>query len=105
MNPTVKKVVAGVALKEVADRVQARRRAKRSVWSRLSRKLAVLGAGGAVFYLYKTGKLQDLVGQAKALSGPPAQPGQPTDYASQNGSGADDVTYRSEDEPIGTPVT
>ncbi|MDQ3645483.1 MAG: hypothetical protein M3345_00945 [Actinomycetota bacterium] len=64
MNPLVKKVVGALALKEAWDRVQeARQPQKPSIWARLRKLLLVTGAGGGAYYLYKSGKLDPVVGQ------------------------------------------
>lgn len=67
MNPTLKKMVAGIAVKEgVEQALKARRRRKRSLLARVTPKALVLLAGGAVVYLAKTGKLHPLMQQAKS---------------------------------------
>ncbi len=81
MNPIVKKAAAALALKEVFDRVQEARRPKRSFVARNKGK-ALWGtvlAGGA--YLYKNGKLDGLVNQAKGLAGKPGS-SEPAAYPS-----------------------
>jgi hypothetical protein len=81
MNPLVKKVAAGLAIKEVIDRVQEARRPKRSFVGRNKSKAlwAALLAGGA--YLYKNGKLDSVISQAKGLTGRPSTP-EPAAYPS-----------------------
>lgn len=84
MSPIVKKAAAALALKEVFDRVQEARRPKQSFAARNKGKALWAGllAGGA--YLYKSGKLDAVVSQAKSLTGkgsssePAAYPTGPT---------------------------
>ncbi|HEX2058382.1 MAG TPA: hypothetical protein VHI71_08435 [Actinomycetota bacterium] len=70
MNPLVKKVVAAVAIKEAIEKVQEMRRPKRSLWSRVSPLAFVAAAGGALFYLAKSGKLGPVVSGVKDKVGP-----------------------------------
>jgi hypothetical protein len=69
MSPLAKKVVAALALKKVVDRVQESRHPKRSFLARNKGKAmwAALLGGGA--YLYKNGKLDGVIEQAKGLTG------------------------------------
>jgi hypothetical protein len=69
MNPLVKKIVAGLAIKELVDRVQEARRPQRSFASRHKGKAlwAVLLGGAA--YLFQSGKAQPLIQQAKSMAG------------------------------------
>lgn len=84
MSPLVKKVAAAFALKEIVERVQEARRPKRSFVARNKGKAlwAAVLAGGA--YLYKNGKLDPVIDQAKSLTGgagsnePAAYPTGPT---------------------------
>lgn len=69
MSPLLKKVVAAVAVKEAVEKVQEMRRPKPSLWSRMSPFALVAAAGGALFYLNKSGKLGPVVGQVKEKVG------------------------------------
>lgn len=69
MNPLLKKVLAAVAIKEGIEKIQEMRNPKPSFMARITRPLMMLGAGGGAFWLYKTGKLQPLVNQAKSMTG------------------------------------
>ena len=107
MNPTVKKLLAGAAASKALGLIQANRRRKRSWFGRMAPKLTLAGVAGGLFYLYKTGRLETVIEQAKGLSGPPAQPSGSVDAAG-NGSKRsedEDVTFRSESSPTGAPVS
>lgn len=69
MSPLVKKAAAALAIKEIVDRVQEARRPKQSFVGRNKGKAlwAALLGGGA--YLYKKGKLDSVIDQAKGLAG------------------------------------
>lgn len=70
MNPLVKKVVAAVAIKEAIEKVQEMRRPKPSLWSRMAPLAFVAAAGGALFYLSKSGRLSPVVAGVKDKVGP-----------------------------------
>lgn len=84
MSPIVKKAAAALALKEVFDRVQEARRPKQSFAARNKGKALWGGVLAGAAYLYKNGKLDGLVAQAKGLAGkqgssePAAYPSGPT---------------------------
>ena len=69
MSPLVKKAAAALAIKEIVDRVQEARRPKKSFVARNKGKAlwAALLGGGA--YLYKQGKLDSVINQAKSMTG------------------------------------
>ena len=69
MNPLLKKVLAALAIKEGIEKIQEMRNPKPSFLARITRPLMMLGAGSGAFWLYKTGKLQPLVNQAKSMTG------------------------------------
>ena len=69
MKPIVKKAIAAVAIKKGIDKIQERRRPKRSTWSRMAPALMVIGIGGAFAYLAKSGRLVPMVDKAKAMAG------------------------------------
>lgn len=69
MNPLLKKVLAALAIKEGFEKIQEMRQPKPSLMSRIMRPVLMLGAGGGAYWLYKTGKLQPLVDQAKSMTG------------------------------------
>ena len=104
MNPLLKKALAALAAKEVIEKIVEARRPKRpSRAARFGRLLLIAGGLGAGYYAYKNGKLQPLIDKVKgAPSGYGS--GAPT-AASGNGAGeGGDITFRSEDQPVGTPV-
>jgi hypothetical protein len=70
MNPTVKKAVTALAIKEAYERIQDLRKPKKpSFFARLGKLVLWGGAGGGLYYLFKSGKLQPLIDQAKSLTG------------------------------------
>ena len=69
MSPILKKVLAALAIKEGIEKIQEMRNPKPSFMSRITRPLMMLGAGGGAYWLYKNGKLQPLVEQAKSMTG------------------------------------
>jgi len=72
MSPLLKKVAGALAVKEIVDRVQEARRPKRSKLSRaVPFSLPVALAAGA-FYLYKSGRLDGLLGKASTSEIEPA---------------------------------
>ena len=73
MSPIIKKAATALALKELFDRVQEARRPNQSFVARNKGKAlwGTLLAGAA--YLYKNGKLNGIVSQAKGLAGKPSQ--------------------------------
>ena len=70
MSPLLKKVAGALAIKEVIDRVQEARRPKRSKLSRAVPFSLPVALAAGVFYLYKSGRLDGVLGQA----------GSPTQY-------------------------
>ncbi|MEA2461245.1 MAG: hypothetical protein QOH90_1422 [Actinomycetota bacterium] len=69
MNGLVKKVLAGLAIKEGIEKIQEMRQPRRSFTSRIKRPLLLLGLAGGVVYLQQTGKLGPMIQQAKGLTG------------------------------------
>jgi hypothetical protein len=69
MNPLLKKVLAALAIKEGFEKVQEMRNPKPSLGSRLGGPLTMLGIGGGLYYLYKSGRLAPVVDKAKSLMG------------------------------------
>jgi hypothetical protein len=69
VSPWIKRIVAALAIREGIERVQEMRQPKRSFFQRMSRPLLFSALGGGVFYLYKNGKLEPMVDQAKQLMG------------------------------------
>ena len=64
MSPLVKKALAGLALKEVYERVQeARQPQKPSFLARLFKLTLIGGAISAAVYAYKSGLLQSFTGK------------------------------------------
>ena len=67
MNPLVKRLVTALAIKEAWDRVQEMRQPKKpSIWARLGKFSLFAGAGGSLFYLFKSGKLPGLKGSSSS---------------------------------------
>ena len=65
MSPVLKKLAAGFVATKAFEKVQEMRRPKQSFVRRNIGKLLFVGlAGGAAAYLFKTGKLQDVVGSS-----------------------------------------
>ena len=69
MNPWIKRIVAGLAIKEGIERVQEMRQPKRSFGQRVRRPLFITALGGGLAYLYRAGKLEPVVNQAKEMMG------------------------------------
>lgn len=80
MSPLLKKVVGALAVKEVIDRVQEARRPRRSKLSRTMPFSLPVGLAAGVFYLYKSGRLDGLLGKASTSTQtePAAYPTGPT---------------------------
>lgn len=68
MNPMLKKIATAVAVKKVIEKIQDARRPKRSLFSRMKGLLGLGAAGGGAFYLYKSGKLDSLMGNSNGSS-------------------------------------
>ena len=98
MNPTLKKALTAVAAKQVFDKVNERRKPKKpSFLARFGRFLLIAGGLGAGYYAYKNGQLDSLIGKVKGET--------PSGGSSSNGAGStDEITFRSETAPVGTPV-
>ena len=63
MSPVLKKLIAGFAATKAIEKVQDFRRPRQSFARRNVGKLLFLGlAGGAAAYLFRSGKLEGLVG-------------------------------------------
>lgn len=102
MSPLLKKVLGAVAVKQVIDAINERRAPKKpSLGARLGRLLLIGGGAAAGFYAYKSGALQPLIdkvsgGDSSSSSG----------SSSSNGSSnGNDISFRSEDQPLTAPVT
>lgn len=98
MSPIVKKAATALALKEVYDRVQeARKPQKPSFLARLFKLTLIGGAAYGLFYSYKTGMLQGVMGKAKGSSG--------SSYDSYEGSMtvSRPVESPSNNEPVDAP--
>ena len=68
MSPLLKKVAGALAVKEIIDRVQEARRPKRSKLSRAVPFSLPVGLAAGVFYLYKSGRLDGLMGKSSSPS-------------------------------------
>ena len=87
MNPALKKVLAAVAVKQVVDRIQEARAPRKSFIRRNLGKLAFLGIGATGLYLFKSGKVEKLMGGGSNgyREEYPAGPGtQPIDQSSSS---------------------
>lgn len=94
MNPLLKKVAAAIAIKEGIEKIQEMRRPRRrSLKRRLSKPLLLLCAAGGAGYLYKSGKLDSLLGKARA-SGERSS-GLSNDAPSTDGQSGDRLTSSS----------
>jgi hypothetical protein len=63
LNPTVKKVLAGLAVTKGIEKIQEIRQPRKSFLRRNLGKLLFVGvAGGIAAYLYKSGRVEQLVG-------------------------------------------
>ena len=56
-NPLVRKVAAGVAAKEIIERIQEARAPRKSFVRRHIGKIAVIGLAGGAYYVYQRSKL------------------------------------------------
>jgi hypothetical protein len=66
MNPTLKKLLAAVAVKEGIEKIQEwRKPQKPSIWSRLGKTAMVVGAGAGAYYAYKNGMFNGVIDQLK----------------------------------------
>ena len=91
MNPLLKKVLAGLAIKEGFEKIQEMRHPKPTLGQRLGGSLKFLGLGGGLFYLYKSGRLAPVVDKAKGLMGGSSDSGVSSEHtwsapAATNGS-------------------
>lgn len=104
MNPTLKKILGAVAIKQVVDKIQEARAPKKpSLMKLFGRLLLIGGAAGAGFYAYKSGALEPLIDKVKGESKGSTSAGSST--SSSNGSGeGNDISFRSEDQPATAPV-
>ena len=104
MNPTLKKILGAVALKQVVDKIQERRAPKKpSLMKRFGRLLLIGGAAGAGLYAYKSGALEPLIDKIKGEASSPTSSS--SKASSSNGAGeGNDISFRSEDQPATAPV-
>jgi hypothetical protein len=98
MNPTIKKLLAAVAVKEGIEKIQEIRNPRKpSIWARLGKTAAIVGVGAGAYYAYKSGLFNGVIDQ---LKGKPR-----TDEYSY--SGAEDVSISSSERvqtPEGSPT-
>jgi hypothetical protein len=85
MNPMIKKILGALAIKEGIEKIQEIRQPKKK--SRL-RPLVFLALAGGLGYLYKSGKLQPLIHQAKGLAGNPSGPGTEVQWSNGSSNGS-----------------
>ena len=69
MNPTVKRILGAIAVKEVIDRIQEARKPKKGLFSRAGSLLVPAAIAGGVYYLYKNGKLDPFIEQGRQILG------------------------------------
>lgn len=99
MNPTLKKLLAAVAVKEGIERVQEwRKPQKPSIWARLGKTAVIVGAGAGAYYAYKNGLFNGVIEQLKGKPGSDEYSYSPD--RDVNISGSETVQT-----PEGTPVT
>lgn len=102
MNPTVKKLLAAVAIKEGIERLQEMRHPQKpSLLARLGKLALITGIGGGLYYAYKSGRLHALLGKQA-----------PGDYSSAWDSGGSQVrtsvpstSEAPAEEPVGSPTS
>lgn len=69
MGRWIKRIIAAIAIKEGIERIQEARRPQKRRGRGLMRVLTLGAIGGGIAYLYKTGKLQPMLEQAKEMLG------------------------------------
>lgn len=69
MGRWMKRIAAALAVKEGIERIQEARRPKKSRARGFAKLLTVVGIGGAIAYLYRSGKLEPMLDQAKGAIG------------------------------------
>lgn len=97
MSPIVKKALTAVAAKQVIDKINEKRHPEPSKGSRFGRLLLIVGGAGALFFLFKSGKLQPVIDKINGARGKPRS-------SSSNGAGHRDATIGS-DRPLSAGVT
>jgi hypothetical protein len=98
MNPTLKKLIAAVAIKEGIERIQEMREPKKpSGWARFGKTLTIVGIGAGAYYAYKNGLFDGLIEQIKGKGGSDEFTYSP----SRNVNVSPSDTYNS---PEGTPT-
>ena len=105
MNPTLKKILGAIAIKEAVDKINEWRAPKKpSLIKRFGRLLLIGGAAGAGLYAYKSGALEPVMDKIKGKSSSPdSSRGAKTSASNGSGEG-NDITFRSEDQPATAPV-
>jgi hypothetical protein len=68
MSPMIKRIGVALAAKELYERFQEKRQPKQNFAQRNAGKLTLLAIGGGAFFLYKKGKLNLLINQAKVVT-------------------------------------
>ena len=99
MSPLMKKILGAVAVKQIIDKVNERRAPKPSFMSRFGRMLLIGGGAAAGLYAYKSGALQPIID--KVSGGSSNAKSDPSSNGSQTGN---DISFRSEDQPLTAPV-
>lgn len=99
MNPTVKKLLAAVAVKEGIEKIQEwRKPQKPSIWARLGKTAVIVGAGAGAYYAYKNGMFNGVIDQLKGKARSDEYSYSPSDEVNVAGS-------ESFETPAGSPTT
>jgi hypothetical protein len=97
MNPTLKKLLAAVAVKEGIERFQEwREPQKPSGWARLGKTALIVGVGAGAYYAYKNGLFSGVIDQ---LKGKPR-----TDEYSYSAGDVNVAGSESYETPAGSPT-
>jgi hypothetical protein len=98
MNPTVKKLLAAVAVKEGIEKIQDwRKPQKPSIWARLGKTATIVGVGAGAYYAYKTGLLNGVIDQLKGKS-------RTDEYSYSPSSSVNVSPSESYETPAGSPT-
>ena len=98
MNPTLKKLLAAVAVKEGIEKIQEWREPKKpSIWARLGKTAVIVGAGAGVYYAYRNGMFTGVIDQ---LRGKP----QSDEYSYSPSRDVNVAGSESVETPAGSPT-
>jgi hypothetical protein len=99
MNPTLKKLLAAVAVKEGIEKIQEwRKPQKPSIWARLGKTAVIVGAGAGAYYAYKNGMFNGVIDQLKGKAHSDEYSYSPSDEVNVAGS-------ERLETPAGSPTT